>query len=56
MDFKRDLTVEDFVLCEIPEYKAQIDMGGFIAYVTHPYTKKQIKHIKKYFGWDVTNL
>lgn len=53
MEFEGDLIVR---ICETPKYKAQIDMGGYIVSVNHTYTEEQIKHIKEYFGWDVTNL
>ena len=42
--------------CAMPQYKSILDMGGYIVYLTHTYTKEQIAHIKEYFGWDVTNL
>ena len=36
--------------CAMPQYKSILDMGGYIVYLTHTYTKEQIAHIKEYFG------
>lgn len=40
------------------EYNAEIDIGGAVIQLRRnkPFTKRQIKHIKKYFGFDARNL
>lgn len=40
------------------EYNAEIDLGGAVIQLRRnkPFTKRQIKHIKKYFGFDARNL
>ena len=41
-----------------PKYNAEINLGGAVIslYREKPFTKSQIKHIKKYFGWEAKNL
>lgn len=42
----------------IPDYNAEIDIGGtvIILHREKPFTKRQIKHIEKYFGFKARNL
>lgn len=55
IDLYHTFTLKNEQTLPIPEYKAQIDLGGFIIQVKRTYTDEQIKHIKEYFGWEVTN-
>ena len=42
----------------VPNYNAEIDLGGTVIslYRDKPFTKRQIKHIRKYFGFEARNL
>lgn len=43
---------------QVVKYNAEIDLGGTIIQLRRdkPFTEKQIKHIKEYFGFDARNL
>ena len=66
MDYKEDLeiyreisslfSVKDNVIQE-PKYSAVIEIGNWHIQLTNKtFTKRQIKHMKKYFGWEVRNI
>ena len=66
MDYKEDLeiyreisslfSVKDNVIRE-PKYSAVIEIGNWHIQLTNKtFTKRQIKHMKKYFGWEVRNI
>ena len=66
MDYKEDLeiyreiaslfSVKDSVVQE-PKYSAVIEIGNWHIQLTNKtFTKRQIKHMKKYFGWEVRNI
>ena len=40
------------------DYNAYIEMGGlrFCLHRNKPFTEKQIKNIKEYFGWEAGNI
>ena len=48
--------IRDSVIRE-PKYSAVIEIGNWHIQLTNKtFTKRQIKHMKKYFGWEVRNI
>ena len=66
MDYKEDaeiygeisslFSVRENVIQE-PKYSAVIEIGDLHIQLTNKtFTKRQIRHMKKYFGWEVRNI
>ena len=65
MKYNKEFLTEEITLGEIPEeniiqpvkYSAVIQIGNWYIQLTDKtFTKRQIKNMKKYFGWEVKNL
>ena len=65
MEYNKEFLTEEITQGEIPEeniiqpvkYSAVIQIGNWYIQLTDKtFTKRQIKNMKKYFGWEVKNL
>lgn len=65
MKYNKEFLTEEITQGEIPEeniiqpvkYSAVIQIGNWYIQLTDKtFTKRQIKNMKKYFGWEVKNL
>lgn len=48
--------IVETVNLQLPGYASEIAMGNLKFYSTAKFTKRQIKNMKRAFGWDVRNL
>ena len=50
-------TIQPEKLIQPEKYSAVIEIGDLHIQLTNKtFTKRQIKHMKKYFGWEVRNI